>query len=181
MTTELQIRKLDRAFDQLDVSNNGQLERDDLVGLGSRMILGFGQSPTSAKGKEVLDGFETFWNRLAADANIDRDDALSPAEFRDAMISAYIKGDAFDVSFRPVAQAVARLTDTDNDGHLAAAEFRTMQVAFGTSSPDIETAFAALDRSGKGLISVETLVEAAREYYTSPDPQARGNLLFGPL
>lgn len=110
MTTELQILKLDRAFDQLDVNNNGQLERDDLVGLGSRMILGFGQSPTSAKGKEVLDGFDTFWNRLAADANVDRDDALSPAEFRDAMISAYIEGNAFDVSFRPVAQAVAKLT-----------------------------------------------------------------------
>ncbi|GIH10140.1 hypothetical protein Rhe02_82070 [Rhizocola hellebori] len=181
MTTELQIRKLDRAFDQLDVSNNGQLERDDLIGLGSRMILGFGQSPTSAKGKEVLDGFDTFWNRLAADAKIERDDALSPAEFRDAMISAYIKSDAFDVSFRPVAQAVAKLTDIDNDGRLGPAEFRTMQIAFGTSAENIETAFAALDRSGDGQISVEELVEAAREYYTSADPQARGNLLFGPL
>ncbi len=181
MTTELQILKLDRAFDQLDVSNNGQLERDDLVGLGSRMILGFGQSPTSVKGKEVLDGFDTFWERLAADAGVERDEALSPAEFRAAMIAAYIEGNAFDVSFRPIAHAVARLTDTDNDGRLGASEFRTMQLAFGTSAADSDAAFAALDHSGHGHISIDDLVQAAREFYTSPDPHARGNLLFGPL
>jgi Ca2+-binding EF-hand superfamily protein len=181
MTTELQILKLDRAFDQLDVSNNGQLDRDDLVGLGSRMLLGFGQSPTSVKGKEVLEGFDTFWDRLAADASVERDGALSPAEFREAMIAAYIEGDNFDASFRPVAQAVARLTDTDNDGRLGPVEFRTMQVAFGTPGPDIDAAFAVLDRARRGHLSVDELVEAAREYYTSPDPDARGNHLFGPL
>jgi Ca2+-binding EF-hand superfamily protein len=181
MTTELQILKLDRAFDQLDVSSNGQLERDDLIGLGSRMILGFGASPTSAKGKEVLDGFDRFWNRLATDASVDRDEALSPAEFRNAMIAAYIEGNAFETDFMPIAVAVAKLTDTDNDGHLGPAEFRVMQNAFGTAAADIDLAFAALDRDGDGKIGVAELVEAAREYYTSPDPNARGNLLFGPL
>ncbi len=181
MTTELQILKLDRAFDQLDVGSNGQLERDDLVGLGSRMILGFGQSPTSAKGKEVLDGFDTFWDRLATEAAVDRDDALSPAEFRNAMIAAYIEGDAFETSFLPVALAVARLTDNDNDGLLGPAEFRTMQLAFGTDAKDIDLAFAALDRNSDGRLDVDELVQAAREYYTSDDPNARGNLLFGPL
>lgn len=181
MTTELQILKLDRAFDQLDVGSNGQLEKDDLIGLGSRMILGFGQSPTSAKGKEVLDGFDKFWDRLAADAAVERDEALSPAEFRNAMIAAYIEGNAFEESFLPVALAVAKLTDMDNDGRLGTAEFRTMQVAFGTAPADIDLAFAALDRNNDGQLDVAELVQAAREYYTSPDPHARGNLLFGPL
>jgi Ca2+-binding EF-hand superfamily protein len=181
MTTELQIQKLDKAFDQLDVSSNGELDRDDLIALGSRLILGFGQSPTSAKGKEILDGYDLFWQELARTADADGSGSLSPAEFRDAMIAAYIEGNRFDTTFLPLAQSVAKLSDTNGDGQIGRPEFGTLQSAFGTPSPDIDAAFAALDSSGNGQISVEELVQAAREYYTSPDQQAPGNLLFGPL
>lgn len=181
MTTQLQIRKLDRAFDQLDVNAHGQIGRDDLIGLGARMILGFGQPPTSVKGKEVLEGYEKFWETLTTQANTGPDEPLSPADFREAMITAYIEGNEFDASFLPIAEAMARLADTDNDGKVGPAEFRTLQIAFGTSDADSEAAFSALDSSHEGKISVNELVEATREFYTSPDPQARGNLLFGPL
>jgi Ca2+-binding EF-hand superfamily protein len=181
MTTELQLLKLEKAFDHLDVSANGELDKEDLLALGSRIILGFGMSPTSVKGKEVLDGYDAFWQELLAHADVDGDEALSPAEFRAAMINAYIDGNRFNQSFLPLAQAIAKMADVDNDGHVVRAEFGTLQSAFGTSADDTEAAFAALDATGKGKIRVDELVEAAREFYTSPDPKARGNSLFGPL
>jgi Ca2+-binding EF-hand superfamily protein len=53
--------------------------------------------------------------------------------------------------------------------------------AFGQSEQDCEHAFAALDLDGDGVLSREELLRAARDYYTSDDPSAIGNLLFGRL
>jgi hypothetical protein len=121
MTTELQLQKLDRAFDQLDVTGRGELDRDDVIALGSRLILSFGQTPKSAKGKEVLDGYELYWSELAAIAG---DGSLSPAEFREAMVAAYIEGNRFDQTFLPLAQSVAKISDIDGDGRIGRPEFR---------------------------------------------------------
>jgi hypothetical protein len=54
-------------------------------------------------------------------------------------------------------------------------------VTGGSAVPNSEAAFAALDLNADGALSVEELVQATREYYTSPDPSALGNNLFGPL
>ena len=40
--------KLDRAFDHIDASGRGVVEREDLLGLGARILVGFGESPTSS-------------------------------------------------------------------------------------------------------------------------------------
>lgn len=181
MTNELQLQKLDRAFDQLDVNANGQIQRDDLIGLGSRLLLGFGMPPTSGKGRDVLDRCDALWGELAAEADVNHDDAISPAEFRAAMIRAYIEGGRFDRAFGPATSAVAALTDHDNDGFIGPKEFRTMQLAFGTSESDSQDAFVVLDAAGAGRITIQELVDAARDYYLSPDPSARGNQLFGSL
>jgi Ca2+-binding EF-hand superfamily protein len=175
MTSEFQLDKLDRAFDRIDVNSNGQIERNDLIGLGSRLLLGFGQSPTSAKGQAVLAAWDAVWTELS-----DGEDALSPSEFRGAMVSAFIEGEKFDSTLLPLAQSVARLADTDGDGKVSAAEFHVMARAFGTSAADSRYAFSALADSQEAL-TVDDLVQALREYYTSPDPGARGNAVFGPL
>lgn len=70
MTTDLQILKLDRAFDLLDVNHNGQIERDDLIGLGERLILAFGQPASSEKGSDVMRLSDALWNELAAEAEV---------------------------------------------------------------------------------------------------------------
>ncbi|HEX6682384.1 MAG TPA: EF-hand domain-containing protein [Candidatus Limnocylindrales bacterium] len=181
MTSELQIQKLDRAFDQIDVNSNGQIERDDLIALGNRLILGFGQPASSEKGRDVLQLCDALWAELAEEADIDHDDSISPAEFRHAMINAYIEGKKFDKTFAPATRSWIVLADHDGDDLVALPEFRTMHQAFGTEDDATQTAFAALDVSGGGRLAVPDLVVAAREYYTSADPKARGNLFFGAL
>jgi Ca2+-binding EF-hand superfamily protein len=180
-TTELQLQKLEKAFDQLDINHNGQIQREDLIGLGTRLIHGFGQPASSEKGRNVLRLCEALWNELAAEADVDRDESISPAEFRHAMISAYIEGDKFDKTFAPTTRSWATLADIDTDGFVAPGDFRTMHAAFGAQDHDTRVAVAALDPKGAGKLSVPVIVVAAREYYTSADPNAPGNLFFGKL
>ncbi|WP_406317191.1 EF-hand domain-containing protein [Streptosporangium sp. NBC_01639] len=179
MSTELLHHKLDRAFAHMDVNGNGKIERDDLLGLGARILIGFGESPTTPTGSRLVHAFESLWQTLSA--GIDADGAISPQEFRSAMTSAFVEGDRFDAVLRPVAETIAELCDTDGDGAVRPAGFRVMLTAFGTAHDDVDAAFDRLDRDYDGSIPVGELVEAVRQYYTSADPHAAGNWLFGPL
>jgi Ca2+-binding EF-hand superfamily protein len=161
MATELQIEKLDRAFDHIDADHSGEVERDDLIGLGSRVLLGFGEAPTSSRGRLLLDRFDELWTEIAAHADIDTSGSISPAEFRTAMISAYIDGSKFDQTFRPATAAIAGICDPDGDGVIQLEQFQTLQAAFGTPDDDATAAFYLLDRDHNGSISVDELVLAA--------------------
>lgn len=181
MTTELQNRKLDRAFGHIDIDNDGYIERDDVLGLGARILVGFGEAPTSAKGKAVIDHYDTLWETIVARIDSDRDARISREEYRSGMAAAFIHGPDFDHVFRPAAQAVATLCDTDDDGVVGADEFQTLQSAFGTSTADAQAAFNKLDTNGSGTLTVDELIEAAREFFLGDDPSSRGNWLFGPI
>ncbi|GAA3426655.1 EF-hand domain-containing protein [Streptosporangium sandarakinum] len=179
MSTELLKHKLDRAFGHLDVDGDGRAVRDDMLGLGARILVGFGESPTSPAGNRLVGGLEAVWATLSAATG--GDGVISPEGFRAGMISAFVEGDRFDPVFRPAAEAVARLCDADGDGSVRPAGLRIALTAFGTAHDDVDVAFDRLDRDRDGVISVGELVEAVRQYYTSADPNAAGNWLFGPL
>ncbi|MEO5875149.1 MAG: EF-hand domain-containing protein [Streptosporangiaceae bacterium] len=178
-TTELQDRKLDRAFDHLDADRDDVIARDDLVGLGARVLLGFGEPPTSVRGRTLLDNFDQMWAALLARLDLDGDHRISREEFRRGMAAAFIDGPDYEPAFRPAAQALARMCDIDGDGMVDPGEFRILQTAYGTAEGDIAMAFNALDTDRDGRVSVAELVAAAQDYYTGDDPEAGGNWLFG--
>ncbi|GAA2382511.1 EF-hand domain-containing protein [Nonomuraea africana] len=181
MSAELRKRKLDKAFTHIDVNGAGAIERDDLLGLGARLLVGFGESPTSVRGDRLVQSFDRIWTALSAQLGRDGDGAISCQEFHASMTSAFIEGDRFDPVFRPAASAVAELCDEDGDGRVGPREFRMLLSAFGTAYDDVDEAFDRLDHDRDGTLAVADLVEAAREFYTGDDPHAAGNWLFGPL
>lgn len=178
-TSELQDRKLDRAFDHLDADRDGAIDREDLVGLGSRVLLGFGEPPTSARGRALLDSFDQMWAALVARLDLDGDGRISRTQFHQGMIAAFIDGPDYEPVFRPAAQSLARLCDVDGDGMVDPAEFRILQTAYGTEDGEIGTAFSALDSDHDGRLAVAELVAAAEAFYIGDDPDAGGNWLFG--
>ncbi|MDR8413940.1 EF-hand domain-containing protein [Nonomuraea sp. 3-1Str] len=181
MAIDLLNHKLDRAFDHIDAGGAGSVEREDLLGLGARVLVGFGESPTSVTGSGLVDGFDAIWAALADALGRDRESRLSREDFREGMRGAFVSGDRYEPVFRPATVAVAALCDPDGDGLVGRREFRTMLGAFGTAYDDVDVAFDRLDRTGRGTLTVDELVAAARQYYTGEDPGAAGNWLFGPL
>src|SRR5262245_59901943 len=95
-TSELQDRKLDRAFDQLDLNRDGMVDREELVGLGSRFLLGFGEPPTSLPGRTLLDAFDHMWAALMSRLDLDADRRISRDEFRRGMAAAFIQGPDYE-------------------------------------------------------------------------------------
>jgi Ca2+-binding EF-hand superfamily protein len=179
--TSLQDLKLDRAFTHLDVDGDGQIEREDVLALGARLLIGFGEAPTSAKGKDVIETLDGLWDALLDELDLGRDGRVTTDDFRDGMAAAFVHGGQYDPVLGPTVDAVARLCDTDDDGEVGLDELRTLHDAFGLDAGEAEVALAKLDLNGSGRITVAELSEAAREYYTSDDPEALGNWLFGPL
>jgi Ca2+-binding EF-hand superfamily protein len=176
--TELQVLKLNRAFAHLDVDGDGQIEREDVLALGARLLIGFGEAPTSAKGQQLIETFDALWDALLAELELGSDGRLSTDELRDAMAAAFIEGSQADAVLRPAAEAVARLADGDGDGLVGLDELRTLHEAFGLDGDEAEEALDRLAIDG-GRLTVAELAEAAVEFYTSADPEAVGNWLFG--
>lgn len=179
--TELLRHKLDRSFHRLDTDGNGYVERGDLQDVGARLIRGFGESPTSFRGRAVAVRLDAVWQELAAYADADRDGRLSAAEYHAGMRAAFIEGPAFDPVFRPAAEAVAALCDADGDGRLEREEFAVLQRAFNTPPEQAAVAFERIDTDHDGRLLVDELVAAIRAYYVGTDPRSPGNWLFGPL
>ncbi|GIG61971.1 hypothetical protein Lfu02_63430 [Longispora fulva] len=178
--TQLIDRKLDRAFRQIDFDGNGVIERDDLVGMGSRLLSAFGEPATSPKGTAVMAGVVTFWTELSAAVDIDGDDRITPEEYQRGMVSTFVDNPtAVDRAFRPMVEAMAGLLDTDADGTISISEYVAALDVLGTAGPEAREAFSRLDVDGDGALTVDELVAGSVQFYTGTDPDAPGNLMFG--
>lgn len=171
--------KLDRAFGHLDVNANGYVEHDDVVALAERLIAGFGESPTSEKGRAVTDSFERWWQALLEAVDTDGDGRIGPQEWNIGMVAAFVDSEeGFDEHFRPMAKAAFEVADSDGDGTLSRAEFERWHKAFGTKPADVKEAFKHLDSDGDSVLSVDELISAARQFYTGRGHPS-GDWLYG--
>ncbi|GAU71069.1 hypothetical protein SSP35_26_00410 [Streptomyces sp. NBRC 110611] len=185
MTTQAQDallnQKIDVCFGHIDADRNGTVDREDLFTLGARLLAEFGESATSPKGTLLMNGMVTFWTAIASAADADGDGRLTPEEYRTGMKGAFItSAEGFSQAFRPMLEAVCKLLDTDGDGEVDEKEFQAWQRVFRTAEEDRAAAFQALDADGSGKLSVGELLDAMHQYYTSTDPNAPGNVLYGP-
>ncbi|GAA3369922.1 calcium binding protein CalD [Streptomyces sannanensis] len=178
--TPLLHRKIDLCFRHFDTDDSGSIDREDLLTLGAQLLSRFGEPATSPKGTALMDGMSRFWEALVRVADQDGDGRLSPEEYRACMTGAFVDSpEGFDTSFRPLADAVCALLDTDGDGEVDEKEFAAWQEVFRTAPEDRAAAFQKLDIDSNGKLSVDELLAAIRQYYVSPDADAAGNWLYG--
>jgi len=174
-------RKHDRCFGHIDVNGNGFVESDDVVALATRLLDAFNEPADGEKGRTIIDAFHDFWEALISAIDLDGDRRIAPSEWRAGMVGAFVEAEGgFEAALRPAVHAMMNLADTTGDGVVGPEEFRVLQAALGTTAEAADAGFAAMDTDGSGTLTVDELVEASRQYYTSSDEGA-GNRLFGPI
>ncbi|MGW5049805.1 EF-hand domain-containing protein [Actinokineospora sp. NPDC004072] len=175
-------RKIDVCFGHGDQNGDGVLEPADALALAARIVAFLGEPFGTQKAQALLVAFETFWAHMSKAMDANQDGKVTPLEWREGMKTAFAGDPAkFEAGFRPLAEALFAICDRDGDGKVGPAEFAGFQKAFGTSADNIRIAFEKLDHNGNGYLEVDELLVAWQEFYTSSDPDARGNWLFGDI
>lgn len=174
-------RKIDICFAHGDQNNDGVLELADALSVAARVIIYIGEPFTSPKAAALLAAYDTFWKHVSQNMDTDRDSKITPLEWRQGLTAFAQDPARFAEGFRPLGEALFAICDKDNDGKVSRAEFAAWQKAFGTPPGNIQAAFEKLDRDHSGYLSVDELLTAFNEFYTSNDPDALGNWLYGNL
>jgi Ca2+-binding EF-hand superfamily protein len=178
MTSEILVRRYEKIFSLYDINRNGYAEEADIKRLQGQFLASFGESPMSERGAGVVKAWDNLWPAMLASTDHVADDRISLEEWRKGM--ARLAGDeaSYNRVFTPLATQVFRLMDTDGDGKVGPAEWRSLQESIGNGDA-AETSFQHMDTNHNGYLTVEELVDAVHEYATSPDPDARGGWLLG--
>lgn len=180
--TALLDRKIDVCFGHGDQNGDGVLEPADALALAARIIAYLGEPFNSPKAQALLNAFETFWAHVSEQFDSDSDGQISPAEWRAGLTRGFAEDIAgYEAGFKPLAQATFDICDRDGNGKVYPKEFAAFHKAFGMSPHQSQIAFDKLDTNGNGYLEVEELLTAWQEYYTSDDPEAGGNWLFGDI
>jgi juvenile hormone diol kinase len=180
MLSDLQRKKLTRYFRVYDVDDNGRIGPHDFERVVENVRILHGLSDDSPAHRQLHEGFMRRWRALRDSADDDADGGVDLEEWLEYWEGVLEEDDRYS---REVASVTARLFeifDTDEDGVLGPREFCDFYGIFGLSASLARDVFQELDADDDGFMSREELLEVARQFYRSDDPEARGNLLYGP-
>jgi Ca2+-binding EF-hand superfamily protein len=178
MTSQILIRRYDKAFDLYDSNGNGYVEEADLKRLQGQFLAMFGQSPTSARAAELAALWDDYWQALLTMMDHVVDGQISRQEWRDGHARLADDDASYHRLLTPAMTAVFSLMDTDGDGKVGPAEWRNFQESIGNGGA-AEVAFQHMDTNHNGYLTVEELLDAFHEHLTNPDPDARGGWFHG--
>lgn len=161
-----------------DVNQSGEIDKKDFELAIEKICSLRGWPSGHAKNKETHESMLTIWEGLRSKADKDNDGQVSVEEWYN-MWDAYAKDPSgvLDWQLRYM-NFMFDLEDASNDGTIDAQEFAIVCSSYGLDTSECEQAFAKMS---KGAIEV-TRDEFAilwREYFSSDEPSAAGNFIFG--
>ncbi len=181
MLSEVQKKKLGHLFDVLDENKNGYLQMDDFVQVGERILKESNFSSKSRQGRLILLKASRLFVQLLVDLETD-DMKISLYDW----ISIFEKDMKEDQPMGLVKNYVHRTThhlftlfDVNKDHFISKEEYALMLSTYKIPPSLSEASFSELDENGDGHISVQELITAFENFFTSSNPDAPGNLIFG--
>ncbi|MFJ2648002.1 EF-hand domain-containing protein [Streptomyces sp. NPDC087420] len=173
--------KLDRFFELLDTDNDGGIRESDVVSLATTLSTAVGaQDPATEARLHAALG--AIWSTDLKAMDTDGNGAIDAGEYRlGVRRSLQTDPHGFLGRMGTLMQAWTTLCDTDGDGVISRDEYAAMYGnTFGVPRQSLDEAFTKLDRDGDGVLSREEINAAVLDYFTSDDPNAPGNWIFGP-
>jgi Ca2+-binding EF-hand superfamily protein len=166
MATTVQQDRLEQRFALWDANHDGKIDQSDYDAEALRIVKAFGEPEASPKAQAVLKAYRGMWTYAAKQQGIAPDGALTSEQFMKLSSQAVIDGGdkGFSQVVRPSIQAVADLCDEDGDGQVDPDEFARWISAIGVDA-DAHDLFRRLDSDNSGVLSVDELVQAVRDYH----------------
>ncbi|GLZ78009.1 calcium sensor EFh [Actinorhabdospora filicis] len=179
MTSTLLNRKLGRHFDLIDTNGDGKIDQADFDLIVTRLSQEFGQAPGTPKHRALTDAYAALWSGMQQSMDLDSDGAVSREEYVRGLESNAAA--AYQEYLAPVARAILDFCDVDGDGRISGAELAGVHRGLGMAQHAHDAAMRTLDLDGSGYVDEAELTQAIKEFFSSNDPQSRGNDLFGEL
>ncbi len=185
MISDLQRRKASHYFSLLDEDGNGLVDESDFQRRAERLADAHDLTDPEARAnlrRHVL----SWWDHLCASADLDDNEYLTREEWAtywDALQASVDRDDNIRTrtleSIERAARGTFRAMNTSDADHVTEEEYRTWLDAWGADTT--RTTFQRLDRNNTGVLTEDDLIAAVKEFYLSDDPEAPGNVLYGPL
>jgi hypothetical protein len=185
MTGPLQRQKAAYYFSLIDEDDNKYIEARDFELRAERLAEAHGVTDPERRA-DLRRRVMSWWAHLCTVADIDDDGRVTREEWQTywEALQAGVEdgGEAHEQvlnGLERAARATFRSMNADGGDHITRAEYADWLTAWGVG--EIDPAFDALDRDNTGGLDEHDIVQAVREFYLSNDPDAPGNMLYGPL
>ena len=178
--SETQKRKVHHLFDVLDINRNGQLEPDDFVNVGRKIIaqLDLDQNSRSAR-VILLKAYRLFVQLLADQENPEMSLTLWDwVEFFRNQIESP-NGKILKYYIYRTSRHIFDLFDMDKDNRISRQEYANMLKSYNIPQNTAIEGFNELDTNRDNFISVEEMIEGLKNFFNSDQSNARGNMIFG--
>jgi Ca2+-binding EF-hand superfamily protein len=178
--SDLRRRKLEKSYGSIDVDQDGVIDELDVTALSQIWCDTYDLAPRSPAWRKIHGQGQQMFRGMAGSVDADGirrvtlDDWLNWATKPEFV--EFVERDAI-----PYSMAVFSAADKDEDGKINAAEMMAAQIRGGMSEKETADAFGVLDTDGDGYVTYDEYVAAARDFYLSEDPEARGNYIAGDL
>ncbi|NUS42534.1 MAG: hypothetical protein HOQ24_02395, partial [Mycobacteriaceae bacterium] len=166
-------------FQLFDHDGDGLLQAEDYTVVADRVAAAFGHPPDSKAAADLRAGYAHCWASLCRVAGANVVNGIGYAAYARALTTLVQDPAGYERNIHPIVDAFLAAADTDGDQVLNRTETHTLLCAFGARPRDARAAVLRLDTNGDGVINVDELDEAFRDYFTSDDPGRIGNALFG--
>ncbi|MEJ3657832.1 EF-hand domain-containing protein [Actinomycetes bacterium KLBMP 9759] len=177
-------RKLDRTYDMFlaMIPNSSGLREEHFEATAQRLAQG-NPDTTREQLSRLVAANHAFWDEYLKPMDANGDGVIDRNEFRTGFDKALERDrDGFIGAFSNSIMAWMDIIDTDRSNTVERDEFVSMyQRTFGAPVEKLNEAFDKLDLNGDGSLDTEELKQAVLEYWTSDDPSAPGNWLFGSI
>ena len=181
MLSDLRQKKLTRYFQVYDVDDDGRIARPDFERVAENVRALYGADERSSAHRLIREGFLRGWEMLRASADADDNGGVDLGEWLSYWDGVLAGGERYQDEVISVTERLLRVFDIDEDGVLGADEFCNFYGIYGLKSALARRVFLDRDIDGDGSVTRQELLDMANEFYTSDDPDAPGNRLFGPL
>ena len=182
MLSIVQTKKLTHFFKILDVDKNGVWQKQDFIHLAENLCLALNIEQGTSQYHEVIRKCKKMYNIIFTHVPKANSDAISLEYWLD-----YFDGDMHSIEYQVIVEDFIELTvnnvfeifDQNHDGGISLKEYVDMFRVYGIDITYTQKGFESLDKDRNRQISREELEVALREFFTSPDVQAKGNWTFG--